>query len=60
MATLMVALRTFFPAFGCCIGPIMLTFPGRHTLIPPRGYTICGVTGSCAAWVDGFSVIIVK
>lgn len=31
-----------------------------HTLIPPRGYTICGVTGSCAAWVDGFSVIIVK
>ncbi|KAK0610463.1 putative peptidase family-domain-containing protein [Bombardia bombarda] len=29
-----------------------------HTLIPPRGYNICGVTGSCAAWVDGFSVII--
>ncbi|KAK3313912.1 putative peptidase family-domain-containing protein [Apodospora peruviana] len=29
-----------------------------HTLIPPRGYTICGVTGSCGTWVDGFSVII--
>ncbi|KAL2268120.1 hypothetical protein VTJ83DRAFT_2966 [Remersonia thermophila] len=31
-----------------------------HTLIPPIGYNICGVTGSCAAWIDGFSVIITK
>ncbi|KAK3346268.1 putative peptidase family-domain-containing protein [Lasiosphaeria hispida] len=31
-----------------------------HTLIPPRGYNICGVTGSCGAWVDGFAVIISK
>ncbi|KAK4040996.1 putative peptidase family-domain-containing protein [Parachaetomium inaequale] len=31
-----------------------------HTLIPPRGYTICGVTGSCGPWLDGFSVIISK
>ncbi|EFQ31812.1 metallopeptidase [Colletotrichum graminicola M1.001] len=31
-----------------------------HTLIPPRGYTICGVAGSCGAWVDGFSILIVK
>ncbi|KAK1753485.1 putative peptidase family-domain-containing protein [Echria macrotheca] len=31
-----------------------------HTLIPPRGYNICGVTGSCGAWVDGFSVIITR
>ncbi|KAL1844092.1 hypothetical protein VTJ49DRAFT_4944 [Mycothermus thermophilus] len=31
-----------------------------HTLIPPRGYNICGVTGSCGPWVDGFSVIITK
>lgn len=29
-----------------------------HTLIPPRGYTICGVSGSCGPWVDGFSVLI--
>lgn len=31
-----------------------------HTLIPPRGYNICGVTGSCGPIVDGFSVIISK
>ncbi|KAL2128643.1 hypothetical protein VTI74DRAFT_8903 [Chaetomium olivicolor] len=31
-----------------------------HTLIPPRGYNICGVTGSCGPWLDGFSVIITK
>ena len=30
----------------------------RHTLIPPRGYNIVGFSGSCAAWVDGFSIII--
>ncbi|KAJ5135619.1 uncharacterized protein N7515_004897 [Penicillium bovifimosum] len=29
-----------------------------HTLIPPLGYKIAGVAGSCAAWVDGFSLII--
>ncbi|KAI5859916.1 putative peptidase family-domain-containing protein [Durotheca rogersii] len=31
-----------------------------HTLLPPRGYTVCGVSGSCAAWIDGFSVIIAR
>ena len=31
-----------------------------HTLIPPRGYNICGVTGSCGPWIDGFSVIITR
>ncbi|KAK3941195.1 putative peptidase family-domain-containing protein [Diplogelasinospora grovesii] len=31
-----------------------------HTLIPPRGYNIVGVTGSCGPWVDGFSVIICR
>lgn len=30
----------------------------RHTLIPPLGYKIAGISGSCAAWVDGFSLII--
>ncbi|KAL7782268.1 putative peptidase family domain-containing protein [Trichoderma afarasin] len=29
-----------------------------HTLIPPRGYTICGVAGTCGAWLDGFSILI--
>ncbi|KAK3320015.1 putative peptidase family-domain-containing protein [Cercophora scortea] len=31
-----------------------------HTLIPPRGYNICGVTGSFGPWVDGFSVLIIN
>jgi hypothetical protein len=31
-----------------------------HTLIPPRGYTIGGISGSCAQWVDGFAVIITR
>ncbi|KAL2163709.1 hypothetical protein VTH06DRAFT_5767 [Thermothelomyces fergusii] len=31
-----------------------------HTLIPPRGYNVCGVTGSCGPWLDGFSIIITK
>ncbi|KAK3989683.1 putative peptidase family-domain-containing protein [Cladorrhinum sp. PSN332] len=31
-----------------------------HTLIPPIGYNICGVTGSCGSWVDGFSVIVTR
>ncbi|GAB1317241.1 Peptidase family-domain-containing protein [Madurella fahalii] len=31
-----------------------------HTVIPPRGYNICGVTGSCGSWLDGFSVIITR
>ncbi|KAH8645649.1 putative peptidase family-domain-containing protein [Xylariales sp. PMI_506] len=31
-----------------------------HTLLPPRGYTLCGVSGSCGPWVDGFSLIIAR
>ncbi|KAM3069934.1 hypothetical protein ACMFMG_004029 [Clarireedia jacksonii] len=31
-----------------------------HTLIPPRGYSIAGVSGSCAAWVDGFGIILTR
>lgn len=30
----------------------------RHTLIPPRGYVVCGVTGSRGQWLDSFGVII--
>ena len=40
--------------------PMVTDHRCRHTLIPPRGYNICGVTGSCGAWLDGFSVIITK
>ncbi|KAJ9482017.1 hypothetical protein VN97_g11432 [Penicillium thymicola] len=29
-----------------------------HTLIPPLGYKIAGIAGSCASWVDGLSLII--
>ncbi|KAK7548555.1 jacalin-like lectin domain-containing protein [Phyllosticta paracitricarpa] len=29
-----------------------------HTLIPPRGYEIAGISGSCGQWLDGFSLII--
>lgn len=32
----------------------------RHTLIPPRGYTIGGLSGSCAQWLDGFQLIITR
>lgn len=32
----------------------------RHTLIPPYGYNICGIWGTCAQWIDGFGVIIRK
>jgi hypothetical protein len=31
-----------------------------HTMIPPRGYSIAGVTGSCGAWVDGFGIILTR
>ncbi|KAL2831067.1 putative peptidase family-domain-containing protein [Aspergillus cavernicola] len=30
----------------------------RYNLIPPLGYKVAGVSGSCGAWVDGFSLII--
>ncbi|KAJ6093272.1 hypothetical protein N7486_008561 [Penicillium sp. IBT 16267x] len=29
-----------------------------HTLIPPLGYKIAGISGSCGSWVDGFSLIV--
>ena len=37
---------------------ILLTH--RHSLIPPRGYSIAGISGSCGQWVDGFSLIITR
>lgn len=32
----------------------------RHTLIPPRGYSIAGVYGSVGPWLDGFGLIITR
>ncbi|KAL2809811.1 putative peptidase family-domain-containing protein [Aspergillus granulosus] len=29
-----------------------------YNLIPPLGYKVAGISGSCGAWVDGFSLII--
>ncbi|PKS07098.1 hypothetical protein jhhlp_005697 [Lomentospora prolificans] len=29
-----------------------------QTLIPPSGYNVVGVAGTCGAWVDGFSLIV--
>lgn len=40
--------------------PENITNDGRHTLIPPRGYTIGGISGSCAQWLDGFALIITR
>ena len=40
------------------MGKTGLMGPTRHTLMPPRGYSIAGVSGSCGQWVDGFSLII--
>ncbi|KAI0474980.1 putative peptidase family-domain-containing protein [Xylariaceae sp. FL0804] len=31
-----------------------------HSLLPPPGFRVCGVSGSCGAWVDGFSLIIAR
>jgi hypothetical protein len=36
----------------------LLTLDYRHTLIPPRGYSIAGLSGSCGSWMDGLSMII--
>lgn len=31
-----------------------------HVLVPPSPYKICGISGSCGQWVDGFSLIITR
>ncbi|KAI1319577.1 putative peptidase family-domain-containing protein [Xylariaceae sp. FL0255] len=31
-----------------------------HTLHAPKGYRVCGVSGSCGAWLDGFSLLITR
>ncbi|TGJ78561.1 hypothetical protein E0Z10_g10202 [Xylaria hypoxylon] len=31
-----------------------------HTLLVPSGFKICGVSGSCAHWLDSFSLLITR
>ncbi|KAI0542398.1 metallopeptidase [Xylaria digitata] len=31
-----------------------------HTLLVPSGFKICGVSGSCADWLDSFSLLITR
>ncbi|KAK5995763.1 Putative zinc metalloproteinase [Cladobotryum mycophilum] len=49
---LLTSLGRRSPMFGNAHGG------SSHTLIPPRGYSICGVSGTCGGWLDGFSVLI--
>lgn len=35
-------------------------FACRHTLIPPRGFTVAGIFGTCGQWMDGFGLIIMR
>ncbi|KAH6677527.1 zinc metallo protein-like proteinase [Halenospora varia] len=51
---IMTSLGRKSPVFGNATGG------SGHTLIPPRGYTIAGVTGSCANWVDGFGILLTR
>lgn len=32
----------------------------RHTVIPPRGYDVVGVAGTCGERIEGFGLIISK
>ena len=62
MGTLLVVQGAFSPPIARVTHPIrLLTYlVFRHTLIPPRGYSIAGVSGSCGQWVDGFSLVITR
>lgn len=31
-----------------------------HTIIPPRGYTICGVSGTYSSQLDSISAVITR
>ena len=44
--------------FCFLLGHSRLSNNNRHTLIPPRGYSIAGVNGSSGQWVDGFGILI--
>lgn len=37
---------------------LMLMRITSHTMIPPRGYSICGIGGSCGPWVDGLTISV--
>ncbi|KAG6040208.1 hypothetical protein E4U41_001273 [Claviceps citrina] len=40
------------PVFGNAHGG------SAHNVIPPRGYSICGISGSCGSWVHNLSILI--
>ncbi|KAG5983870.1 hypothetical protein E4U55_006855 [Claviceps digitariae] len=42
------------PVFGNAHGG------SAHNVIPPRGYNICGISGSCGSWVHNLSVLITR
>lgn len=39
------------------LGDLRLTL-GRHTVIPPRGYDVVGVAGTCGERIEGLGLII--
>ncbi|KAG5958499.1 hypothetical protein E4U56_005481 [Claviceps arundinis] len=49
---LLTSLGRKSPVFGNARGGT------AHNVIPPRGYSICGISGSCGSWVDNLSVLI--
>lgn len=34
--------------------------PFRHTLMPPTGYHVAGIAGSCGDWLDSFQLIVTR
>jgi hypothetical protein len=65
METLPAVLGKFSPAYGVSFDSAEELFTNvsrtfRHTLIPPRGYSIAGIYGSCGPWIDGFGLIITR
>lgn len=58
---LLVALGEFYHILWFCGWYVRCAnLDVRHTLIPPRGYSIAGVYGSCGQWIDGFGLIITR
>lgn len=56
---------TVIPAVGrgryqCSGDGTWLANMSRHMLMPPPGYSIAGVSGSCGRWIDGFQLIITR
>lgn len=52
--------RGEFLAFVVASQAVLKLTCGSHTLIPPRGYSIAGIYGTCGQWVDGLGLIITR